>query len=305
MAPKTHMKKNNTLNLENKKFIVTSLAPALISLILITVVPFAINIINSLRNYYLADPKGPTFVGLENFKQILFNDANFWHSLWITLLFTAGCILIEFWLGLYIAGLLSSGGTFRNIIRSLLILPMAATPVAVSFTWKIMYSPSLGIINYFLKLFNINGAAWVGDPKIALLSVILVDVWQWTPFMMLIMLAGYMSLPTEPFEAATVDGAKDWHIFRYITLPLIKPVALTALLFRVIDSLKTFDIIFVLTRGGPGNTTETLNLYTYLKGFSYLRIGEASALAIIFLLIVIAISQIYLKYAGLEFGGSN
>ena len=297
------MYKTPKLNLDKRRFIVTSLAPALISLILITVVPFIINIINSFRDYYLVNPKGPTFIGLENFKQILFNDASFWHSLWVTLLFTAGCILIEFWLGLGIASLLSSGGPFRNVVRSILILPMAATPVAVSFTWKIMYSPSLGIINYFLELLHIPGSSWVGDPKTALLSVILVDAWQWTPFMMLIMLAGFMSLPSEPFEAATVDGAKDWQIFRYITLPLLKPVAFTALLFRIIDALKTFDIIFVLTRGGPGNATETLNLYTYLKGFSYLRIGEASALAIIFLIIIIVISQLFLKYTYLEFGG--
>jgi len=294
-----------TMRQDKRFFIVTSLAPALIVLALITILPFVMNIFNSLKDYYLVRPGYPPFVGLENFRRILFYDPTFWKSLLITLAFTGGSTAITFWLGLLIAGLLSPGGVLRNFVRAVMLLPMAATPVAVAFTWRIMYSPSLGIINYLLGSLGLPQSEWIGSPKTALLSVILVDVWQWTPFMTLIMLAGLMSLPQEPFEAAVIDGAGGWQIFRFVTLPLVKPVAMTALLFRVIDSLKTFDIIFVLTRGGPGNATETLNLHTYLKGFSYLRIGEASALAVIMLALVFILSQLFLALSKLEFGGEQ
>ena len=287
----------------NKKvFVLTSLGPAVVVLALVTILPFFMNISNSLRDYYLVRPDRAVFVGLENFKRVVLYDRSFWRSLFVTFVFTGGSVAITFWLGFLIASLLSKGGVFPNVVRAGMLLPMAATPVAVAFTWRIMYSPSLGVINYFLRLLGLPQSAWIGDPKTALLSVILVDVWQWTPFISLIMLAGFMSLPQEPFEAAAIDGAGSWQIFYFVTLPLLKPIAAVALLFRIIDSLKTFDIIFVLTRGGPGNATETLNLHTYLKAFSYLRIGEASALAIIMLILVIVFSQLFLNFSRLDLG---
>jgi len=294
------MRKCKRGELGPRVFILFTLGPALFVLALITIFPFVINIINSLRRYYLIDPRGPTYIGIENFWRIFFTDSEFWHSLFITLCYTGGAVTFEFWLGLGIALLLNSDSKFRKRMRTVLLLPMAATPVAVAFIWRIMYSPSLGIINFFLRTLNLPESTWIGDPNTALLSLVIVDVWQWTPFMMLIFLAGLAALPPEPFEAARVDGAGDWQIFAHVTLPLLKPIAFIALLFRSIDAFKTFDIIFVLTRGGPGNSTQTLNLYTYLKGFSYLRMGYASALAIIMLIIVIIMSQLIVKYSGLQ-----
>jgi len=259
------------------------------------------NVINSLRDYYLASPTGPKFKGLANYYDILFTDSSFWHALWITLQFTVAAVALEFCLGLAIASFINKNETkFSRFIQGTLMLPLAATPIAMAFVWRLMYSPSLGIINYVFGLLHLPKLNWIANPKIALFSLVIVDVWQWTPFMMLILLAGLKALPVEPFESAKVDGATAWQSFTKLTLPLLKPVAMIAILFRTIDAFKTFDIIFVITGGGPGNATETLNLYTFLKGFNYLRMGYASALAVVMLIIAIIFSQTLIWYGDLQ-----
>ncbi len=282
-------------------FILYTLLPAVITLMLITLLPFIINIINSLRDYYLASPTGPEFVGFLNYYTIFFQDKNFRHAFFITFLFVVSTVGTQFFLGLAIASLINKNESgFSRFVQGTLMLPLAATPIAMAFIWRLMYNPTLGIINYFTGILHLPQINWLSEPATALISLIIADTWQWTPFMMLILLAGLKALPVETYEAAKVDGASPLQSFIYITFPLLRPVAMIAILFRFIDSFKTFDIIFIITRGGPGNATETLNMYTFLKGFSYLRMGYASALAIIMLIIVIIISMFLIKLSELE-----
>jgi len=177
---------------------------------------------------------------------------------------------------------------------------MIMTPIAVGNMWKLMYSPTLGIINYFLSFLGIRGLEWVADPKWALFSLIIVDAWQWTPFLSLVFLAGLISLPREPFEAALVDGASSLKTLRFIIIPLLKPIFIVGLLFRLIDSLRTFDIIYSLTGGGPVRSTETFNIFIYLRAFRDLQIGYSSALTLILLFLIITVCTLIVRWSRIE-----
>lgn len=180
-----------------------------------------------------------------------------------------------------------------------MMLPIITTPIAVAYMWRIMYAPSTGLVNYLLSLVSIKGPDWIADIHWAMPSIIIVDVWQWTPFIAFILLSGLMSLPQEPFEAARVEGATAWQSFWLITLPLLKPVFLVALLIRMIDSFKLFDIVYAMTGGGPLRVTETFNFYIYLTAFRYLDIGYASALSLTLLIMIIVLSSIFIKVGGM------
>jgi len=278
--------------------VLLSLVPVVAALILITVVPFVMNVRNSLFYYDLTDPLGCRFVGAGNYWSA-FRDSGFQYSLLITFVFMAMTISTEFFLGFGAAILASRRVKGRRIILTAALLPFILTPIALSYLWRIMYNPSLGVLNYFLRVLGLPESSWIADPRYALLAVGLVDIWRWSPFMMLILLAGLLSLPREPFEAAHVDGASSWQVFLRITFPLMLPVSGSAVLLRMIDSFKTFDIVFVLTRGGPGRATEVLNIHTYLAGFNYLRMGYASALAIVMLVLLITMCLVLVRRLGL------
>jgi multiple sugar transport system permease protein len=175
-------------------------------------------------------------------------------------------------------------------------LPMVSTPVAVALIWVIMFNPSLGILNYFLTSLGLKPLLWLGHPRTVLPSLILMDTWKWTPFMVLIIHAGLQSLPLTPFEAARIDGASRWQVLRYITLPLLRSTIAVALMFRTMDSLKTFDTIYVMTEGGPNNASEILNIYTFQTGFKYFHIGYASALAVILIVFVFAVNLLLVRF---------
>jgi len=273
---------------QRRYFLISMLAPAILMLAFFTIYPFVVNLKNSFFHYNLTEPYNRYFVGGNNYFRLI-QDKLFWQSFLRTLYFVSGAVSIEFLLGLGIAYLLKDDFRGRNFFRIAFILPMGATPIAISFVWKIMLNPSLGIINYLLRILGLQGLDWVGNPRSVIPSLILIDVWCWTPFMMLILLAGFLSLPKEPFEAAEIEGASTLQSFFYIALPLLKPLILVALLFRIIDAFRTFDIIFVITAGGPGHYSETLNILTYLQGFKFLHISYASTLAIAMLIILIVI----------------
>ena len=277
-----------------RNFVLLSLGPVIVALVLITVVPFVINLSNSLHYYDLSDPSGYRFTGLANYWNAVL-DKDFQYSLAITFLFMGVVITAEFFLGFGAATLISRRSKGQRALVTVALLPFILTPIATSYLWRIMYNPSVGIFDYFLRVLHLPESTWIANPRYALLAVALVDIWQWSPFMMLILLAGLLALPKEPFEAARVDGAHCLQIFTRITFPLMAPISGSAVLLRIIDSFKTFDIIFVLTRGGPGRATEVLNIQTYLVGFNYLRMGYASALAVIMLIILIAISMILVR----------
>lgn len=236
------------------------------------------------------------WIGIGNYTTILFQDPYFRTAFKVTLLYLAGTVPLQFALGLFVALILHQiTQKVIGVLRTTLIIPTIMTPVVVGIIWRLMYNPDLGMLNYFLTLFGFSPVNWTGMPATALPSVMMADIWEWTPFMALIMLAGLQALPREPFEAALVDGASSWQTLRYITLPLLSPAMLVALLIRLMDSFKTFDLIFVLTQGGPGMSTEILNYYTYRYGFKFFHLGYASALSWLLVVVVTIISIVLIR----------
>jgi multiple sugar transport system permease protein len=275
-------------------------APVIIFLTLISLFPLLYNFYMSLRNYSLLEPQSSRFIGLKNYINVLFEDGAFWHSVAVTMYFSVIAVGLEIIIGFILALLLNRKmNPIRNVYRTVMMLPIITTPIAVAYMWRIMYAPSTGLVNYLLSLVSIKGPDWIADIHWAMPSIIIVDVWQWTPFIAFILLSGLMSLPQEPFEAARVEGATAWQSFWLITLPLLKPVFLVALLIRMIDSFKLFDIVYAMTGGGPLRVTETFNFYIYLTAFRYLDIGYASALSLTLLIMIIVLSSIFIKVGGM------
>jgi multiple sugar transport system permease protein len=185
------------------------------------------------------------------------------------------------------------------LLRTLYIAPLAVTPIAAIFTFRMMYNPGSGIFNYLLRLIHVAPQNWLGTPGMAFVSLVIVDAWQWTPFIVLVVAGGLASLPAEPFEAAWIDGANPWQIFRFVTLPMLTPFLVIAVLLRAIDAFKTFDLIYVLTGGGPGTATTTLNVFAFKQAIEFTELGRGSAIAIIVMIIITTASQIVLRRTGL------
>ena len=178
----------------------------------------------------------------------------------------------------------------RGLLRTLAILPMVATPVAIALIFVMMFHPTLGVMNFFVTSLGLPLGTWTYASHTVIPALVLVDTWQWTPLIMLIVLAGLAALPQDPYEAAMIDGASRWQMLWLITLPLVRPAIVTAVLFRLIDSLKTFDIIFVMTQGGPGGASDTINIYLFNTAFAYFHMGMASSMVVIFFAIVLGVS---------------
>ena len=284
----------NQFRKERNKFIILMLMPATILLVGLTLFPFIVSLVLSFTDYSLLRPGQTKFIFLDNYIELMKTD-EFWIALRVTVVFTVLAVSVQVVLGVVFATLLHNENTNISLLRTLYLLPLAITPIAATFTFRLMFNPSLGVLNYFMKLLGLEPQAWLASPNTAMLSLIIVDTWQWTPFILLICLGGLASLPSEPFEAAKVDGASSWQIFTKITVPMLYPFIGLALLFRSIDAFKTFDIIYVLTSGGPGILTRTLNLYAFKHGIEYLSMGYAGSIAIVMLIITIVVAQIFLR----------
>ncbi len=260
-------------------------APAVIVLFLIVVLPIAFNI-------YLAFTKWtvglghPVFVGFDNFIDLV-SDERVWNGVKVMVYFSGLSLALEIGLGLLIALYFNREFRGSEIVQAIYIFPFAATPVAVALIWRIMLNPEIGVLNYLLRSLGLPGSLWVSGEQMVIPSLVLVDVWKWTPMITLIVLAGLKSLPPDPYEAARIDGANALQIFWYITLPMIRPVLIAALMLRSLDNLKEFDMIYTITQGGPGIASETLYLYSYTVGFGFFKAGYGSALMVVVFLIVL------------------
>lgn len=230
----------------------------------------------------------------------LATDRAFATALVQTFVYTLVALVLELVLGLLLALLLSRQLAGRNVIRAVMLLPMLLPPVVVAVIWRLIYNPNFGLINGSLRAMGVDTSAWMwlASPKTALLSVILVDVWQWTPFMFLLLLAGLQSLPLEPYEAARMDGASRWQTFRDITWPLLKPTVLVAVLLRLLDLVRIFDQIFIMTEGGPGFATETASLYIYRNAFRFFDFNYAAALSFVLLALATVVSLWLVRLLG-------
>ncbi len=241
----------------------------------------------SLHRWSMVGFEPPRFIGLHNFVALI-DDDRFTDSLWRTLLFTALGIASNIPAGLGIALLLNQRFFGRSLLRALLILPMVATPAAMGLVWVVMLDPTLGVVRFLFRAIGVaNPPLWLSDPFWVLPTLVFVDAWMWTPMVALICYAGLAALPPEPFEAARVDGASAWQRFRFITLPLLMPTLLVAIMLRVMDLLKVIDLVYVMTGGGPGHASETINVYNYLVALSYDRIGYGAAVALVLFAIVL------------------
>jgi len=285
------------INIERKKLGRYSfILPVVVILLTITIFPLLYSLIISFFNLRLISIGGPTFAGISNYAEIIFRDERFWGSLYNTFSIAIPALVMEGVIGLLFALLLNRDIKGRRIITVLLILPVMIPPITTGLIWSMLYHEKYGAINGFLHLVGINTMyTWLSTPGLAKFAVILTDVWQWTPFVMMILLAGLQSIPSEAYEAAKVDGASSLQTFIHITLPLLKFSILVAILLRLIDLVKLFDIIFVLTRGGPGGTTETISIYTYLVSFRAFRMGYGAALSYLLLVITIAFSMVFIR----------
>jgi len=263
--------------------------PALLLMVIIVAFPIAYNVFMSLHVWFVASGSGPRWVGFKNYITILF-DKRFWNSIRVTILFTTGALGGEILIGVLLALFFNRNFKGKSIIKTIFLFPIAATPVAVSLIWAMMYNYDLGIINVLLKAVGLPPLLWLADPKLVIPALVITDVWQWTPLILLIVLANLESLPSDPFESAKVDGASTFQTILFITLPMVKPAIIVAAMIRSIDAIKTFDLIYVMTQGGPNIASENLNLYIFNQGFSYFRMGMASALAIVLFSIVMAVN---------------
>jgi len=267
---------------------------ALIFLFVLTIFPLLYSLVLSFHDWNLTKSVSWEFVGFRNYWEILKNPV-FWRVIINTFIFTISSVSLQFAFGLGLANLFNKEIKGEGVIRSAMVLPMVIPSILVGLIWLFMYKRDFGIINYMLGLLNIQPIAWLSTSMNSMAAIIIADVWQWTPFMFLLLLAGLRSLPTEQYESARVDGASSWQIFRYITLPLLRPVITIALVIRSMDAFREFDKIFQLTGGGPGVATETISLFIYRNGFRYFNMGYASAISYLTLIIIIIFSTLYIR----------
>lgn len=265
-------------------------APAVAVLFLLVVLPIAFNLYLAFTKWTVGLGQ-PRWIGFENFVELV-TDERVWNGVWVMTLFSGLSLALEIGLGLAIALYFNRDFRGGELVQAIYIFPFAATPVAVALIWRIMLNPEIGVLNYLLRSVGLPGSLWVSSEQTAILSLVMVDVWKWTPMITLIVLAGLKSLPPDPYEAARIDGANAFQIFRHITLPLIRPVLIAALMLRSLDNLKEFDMIYTITQGGPGIASETLYLYSYQVGFGFFKAGYGSALMVVVFLIVLVFNVV-------------
>ncbi len=273
----------------NHKIKYTFTLPALGLLGIIVLFPIIYNVVMSLNSWFVASGKGPQWIWFKNYIS-LFHDERFWNSLKVTFVFSLGALTVEVFLGTVLALFLNREFKGKGLVKLIFLFPIAATPVAVSLIWGMMYNYDLGIINIFLHTFGIKPLLWLASPRVVIPALIITDTWQWTPLIMLIVLASLESLPSDPFESAKVDGANIFQVMYHITIPMVRPAIVVAAMIRSIDAIKTFDMIYVMTQGGPDIASENLNLYIFQTGFSYFRMGAASSLAIVLFVLVLGVN---------------
>ena len=261
--------------------------PALVVVLSVIVFPWAFTLWMSVHEWKVGQK--PAFIGLGNYLRLP-GDPRFVEAIGHTLSYTALSVILPLIFGTFAAVIFHSRFPLRGFLRGVFILPMMATPVAIALVWTMMFHPQLGVLNYLLSLVGLPAQLWVFDPATVIPSLVLVETWQWTPLVMLIVLGGLASIPTEPYESAIIDGASAWQVFRHITLPLITPFLFIAAMIRTIDAVKSFDIIFAITQGGPGTASETINVYLYSVAFAYYDVGYGSAIAVVFFALIVALA---------------
>lgn len=266
--------------------------PTIAFLIIINIFPLLYSLILSFADFSAVSGKSPIWIGIRNYRELL-NDPHVWNSLYITLKYVIISVSGQLVVGFGVALLLNRKIPAKGVVTTLLLLPMMMSMAIVGLFWKLLYSPSWGIINYMLGL---GKFVWISNADVALLAIAITDIWMWSPFVMLLSLAGLSAIPQHLYEAAAIDRASGWFTFRRITLPLVSPLLLIAVIFRTMEAFKTFDLAYIMTGGGPGTATELIAIKLYNMAFPQWQTGKSCALAYIVLVLIIGISNIYIKY---------
>jgi multiple sugar transport system permease protein len=268
--------------------------PAVVFVVVMMLFPVLYTFFLSFTNWNLTSGSPPSIVMLRSYERIL-REPRFLAALGRTFSFTALAVSVETLFGTIVALILNREFKGKGFIKLMMLLPLVSTPVAIGIAWNLFYDPTIGLANYVLTQLGLPKMAWTGSPSTVIPSLALVDIWQWTPMIALILLSGLASLSSEPYESARVDGASEWQIFWKITLPMLMPTMLTALILRSIDALKTFDIIYAMTGGGPGYSSETLNIMAFKYSFEYFRMGQASVTLVFLFFVVLFMSLLIVR----------
>jgi multiple sugar transport system permease protein len=281
--------------LTDRKLATLFIAPALALLLFLSIWPLIWLIRLSFTDYSVTRDVPASFVGLDNYIDVITSDQTH-KRLVTTLIFVVGAVGLQTILGFTIAYLISRRLRGRGALTTLFLIPMMLSPVVVGLFWKFMLDVQFGVVNSFSDSLGLGRAEWLTNQKLALFSLIIVDTWQWTPFIMLIALAGLTAVPKYLYEAAEIDRASEWFRFRRITLPLVWPLLLIAIMFRAIEAFRLFDLVYILTGGGPGGTTETISFQVYKIAFFGFDTGRASAYGVLIVIVVTIAAQLYLRY---------
>jgi len=258
-------------------------------------IPFFTSVGYSFQRYNLSFPDQRGYIWFANYID-LFTDDAFWNTVRVSLIYTVATVGVQLLLGLGIALLLKERTRLNNLMSVLLILPLMVAPAIASLMWKLMTNPGFGVLNYLLGVVGIHDFGWSSRPESAMFTVVLVDTWVYTPFIIVLLLAGLRSLPPQPFEAAQLDGVPASFVFFRITLPMLLPYILTACMFRMLDSIQQFDIIYSMTQGGPGDALTVFQVQAYLEAFSFSNIGRSAALVLILWAITYLLSTLFIKH---------
>jgi multiple sugar transport system permease protein len=270
------------------------LLPALAILLVVTLYPFLFSLTKAFRYYVLFKPQAEHFVGFYNFHQQL-TDPTTLTAFRTTGVYTVLSVGIEMILGFLLALLFSANMCGAGLLRTLIVIPVLLSPIVVGLSWRFMYNPNIGIIDQLFQIAGLSGPHWLEDPRLAFWAVMVADVWQWTPFVTLVLIAGLHSISLEIHEAALLDGLRLRHLVRYVYLPLLVPVLMVIVLLRVMDGLRTFDIVYSLTQGGPGLSTMLISIRTWTIGLINLDFGQASALAYLIVILISAFAAVFLR----------
>ncbi|TAN33873.1 sugar ABC transporter permease [bacterium] len=276
-------------------FALLTATPATVLLVALSVFPLLYSLWLSLTDSSLLSTQAPRFTGVANYVTIL-GDHLFWTSLGVTAVFALSVVTVQLAVGIGLAMALHRLKRAQQVLATVLLMPSILSPSVASFQWRQLFNYNSGVLNYALQKLGLPLQGWTADPHLALPSLVVVDFWEWTPFMMLLLFAGLQSIPPQVFEAARVDGSTGWQIFRFQILPLLRRVIAIAVILRLIAAFKVFDVIYVLTQGGPGSITESLAYYTYVQGFRYFTVGYSAALSFVSLVLVLVLAKLILGY---------
>ncbi|GAA3875035.1 sugar ABC transporter permease [Leifsonia kafniensis] len=271
----------------------TFMVPAAVLLLAVLAYPLLYTVQISFAKLDLATFAPSEWVGWENYATVL-TDRGFLNSMKVTAIYLVLALPIQMFLGFGIAFLINAEWRGRGLIRALFLIPMVIVPVVAGGVWKMLLDPLWGVFNWMGSLVGLPTVDWLGDPTLAMVSIVMIDTWRWTPFIVLIASAALMALPQDVFEAAAVDGTRWWQTLRYITMPLLAPIIAATFVVRWLGAVKMFDIALAATRGGPGQSTNVVNLYIYEQAFRSLKFGESSAMAVIILIITVILTLIFL-----------